>query len=185
MRECITKCFFVFLLIIFSNRAVSQSSGMLSFTLDPKMLAVGPYETSEYGELDLTIRLGCSKERFEIGLYTELFPAIGYYGFGLFSNYKFFLDSNPKTFHRWVVPIGGELGFIRRVHREANNLRSHRDKVLQFNFGFIGSVRYFIIKNMALELGVDYRYRSDLEKIYQDDFQLRANVFTGIVFTWP
>lgn len=164
---------------------MSQSSGLLSFSLDPKMLIEGPYATSEHGELDLTIRLGSSQKRSEVGLYTELFPAIGYYSFGLFSNYKILLESNPKKFHRWEVPVGGELGFIRRAHRDVSHRGLCAEEVLQFNFALNASVRYFFIKNMGVEIGINYRYRSDLAKIYQDYFQLRANIFTGIVFRWP
>jgi hypothetical protein len=204
MRGSVIKYFLLFLLVLFSTKMVSQSSVLLSFTVDPKMLLKGPYKTSLHGELDLTIRLACYHRRYEIGLYTELFPAIEYYSFGFFSNYKIPLESNPKKFHRWVVPIGGEIGFIKRNHREKPPSRArylspiakgarHRPpppppfkrEELEFSFAFNTSIRYFFSKNMGVELGVNYRYRSDLEKIYQDNFQMRYNIFTGIVFRWP
>ena len=154
---------------------MAQKQGLLSFAFDPKMAVHGPYETSEHGELDLTIRLACHATRREIGLYTELFPAIDYYSFGLFYNYKILLEKQPRKFHHWVVPFGVEAGFIKR---------EYKTDVLQFNFALNGSVRYFFIKNMGVEAGINYRYRSDLEKMYQDNFKMKMNSFVGVVFVW-
>lgn len=174
----ITKTYIrnVFLALLVSTSCWSQQHGLLSVSFDPKMAISGPYETSEHGEMDLTIRLACYQDTYELGLYTELFPAINYYSFGLFYNYKLLLESHPKKFHNWVLPIGVEAGFIKRNSKQEN---------LYFNFAFNGSVRYFLTKNFGLEVGVNYRYRSDLEAIYQDNFKIKANVFTGVVLVWP
>jgi len=121
---------------------ILQSYWLLSFTLDPKMLVEGPYESSEHGELDLTIRLACYHKNYEVGLYTALFPAIEYYSFGVFSNYKILLESNPKKFDRWVLPVGVEMGFIRRVRTNVFHHGSDKEEdVLQFTFGVNASVR--------------------------------------------
>ena len=159
-----------------SGRAYSQSAGLLSFTVDPKMLVQGPYTTSEHGALDLTIRLACAGKRYEVGLFAEIFSEIEYYSFGFFSNYKILLESKPKKFRRWVLPVGAEVGFIKR---------NSKIDVLKFNFALNGSLRYYFVKNVGLELGMNYRYRSDLEVLYHDNGQMRVNMFSGIVFRWP
>ena len=174
--ESIKKIFFVTLLICFSYTCLAQKHALLSFSFDPKMAIEGPYETSEHGEMDLTIRLACYSDKHEFGLYTEIFPAIDYYSFGLFYNYKILLEKKPKDFHHWVIPVGAEFGFIKR---------SSKQGALEFNFAFNSSLRYFFTKNIGAELGVNYRYRSDLEKMYQDNFKMKMNIFTGIVFVWP
>ncbi|MDG1805460.1 hypothetical protein, partial [Flavicella sp.] len=94
-----------------------------------------------------------------------------------FFKYKFLLEKNPKKFNRWVLPIGADVGFIKRN-------QEFEEKVLMFNFAIDGGVRFFMTKNIGLELGINYRYRSDLEEIYQDNFQMRYNVYSGLVFVW-
>jgi len=147
----------------------AQKQGMVSFSSDPKMAVEGPYKTSEHGEIDMILRAASYHLRYEIGVFTELFPAIEYYGFGLFFKYKFLFEKYPKKFNRWVLPIGVDLGFIKRNQEFV-------EKVLMFNFALDTSIRFFMTENIGLELGVNYRYRSDLEEIYQDNFQMRHNV---------
>ena len=179
MKKGVLKiCVLILVLSFFGiTNFYAQSQGMVSIVIDPKMAVEGPYKTSEHGELDITLRVACHHLKYEIGAFTELFPAIEYYGFGLFFKYKFLLEKNPKKFNRWVLPIGADVGFIKRN-------QEFEEKVLMFNFAIDGGVRFFITKNIGLELGINYRYRSDLEEIYQDNFQMRYNVYSGLVFVW-
>ena len=155
--------------------SLSQNKGLFSVMIDPKMLIVGPYETSEHGELDIIFKIAHHNPHHEIGLYSELFSAIGYYSFGMFYNYKFLIESEKKDFNRFVFPVGIELGFIKR-----------KDEVdlLEYSFALNGSIRYFLVKNWAIEVNYRWIKRSDLTELYDEGFLMKSNMYTGLVYVW-
>lgn len=165
-------CVFIFVWLSEKNFG-QQSTGMFSVVLDPKMAITGPYPTSKHGELDVTLRLGVHKRKYEVGLFSEIFYAIDYYSFGIFYNRKFIVSSDPKAnYDNWVVPIGVDFGVIKRnVKRET----------LHVNFSLNGSLRYYFHKNWGIEGGVNYNYRADLEEIYRDNKPMRMSGFLGVI----
>ena len=150
----------------------SQRGGVISLVIDPKMMMVGPYESSTSGELDFIFKIADNSKKQEIGMAFEVFSAMKYSSAGGYYNYKMSsLNLDGVQYY-----VGGELGFIGR----------EIDEELYFSpsFALNTGIRYFLNIDFAIEMSSSYRYRSDLVDVYQESVPMCFNGYMGIVYQW-
>ena len=167
-----TQIVSLFAFILFVNMYCSaQKNGFVSLVIDPKMLIMGPYETSEQGELDFIVKLSDHTKNSEIGIAYERFASIDYSSYGIFYNQK--IDFNIIKDTSYI--LGFESGFIRR---------QLEDHVLKMSFAFNAGVRYDINSSIGVEVSSNYRYRSDLVELYNESNPMMFSGYMGVYYNW-
>ncbi|MDG1806087.1 hypothetical protein [Flavicella sp.] len=165
---------FVLLLIVFKSYGQKESDFRVSLSADPKMIVVGPYETSESGEWDLLLRFAYRRKHFEYSVFYEGFKAISYSSAGINVNYLFFKKDAQSRFNRLEFGVGPGFGVIVRKELDV------RENFIELN----GEFRYFFNKNIGLMFLGNLKYRSDLVVRYNETEPWRFSNFWGVIYRW-
>ena len=176
MKKKITLVLSLCFLIFFKMIGYSQKDNdfRVSLSFDPKMIIVGPYETSEKGEWDLLLRFAHRRKHFEYTLFYEGFKSISYSSAGIGVNYLFLKKDAKSRFNRLEMGLGPGFGVIVRKELDV------RENYFEFN----GEFRYFFNKHLGLMFLGNFKYRNDLVARYDEDEPWRFSNFWGIIYRW-
>ncbi len=150
-RELILFAFFILLMLMLIPQCNAQA---ISIGLDPKMALQGPYENSK-PEIDFQIRFIDVYEFGEVGLFTEYFPTINYFNWGLFGNKRLYEYRNLELL------AGIEASVVVRGRGKAN--------AGYLSYGFNGDIRHYFGK-FGIGIQGNYKRRPELEKFVYSTF---------------
>ena len=151
LRNTIITLILLFGLMMLGGQCNAQT---ISIGLDPKMALQGPYEDSK-PEIDFQLRFIDVYDFGEVGLFTEYFPTINYFNWGLFTNKRIYQDRNIE------ILTGIEASIIIRGEGKAN--------AGYLSYGFNGDIRHYF-NHFGLGVQGNYKRRPELQKFVYSTF---------------
>lgn len=157
------------------STAVAQN-GIIQFSLDPTMLANGPYADSEHGELDFMIKgAKVFNEKNEIGVFVEQFSAMNYTSAGFLYNRKANIFPESSAMCESVETLFGfDAGAIKR--------KADGEEGTYLTAGLNAEFRFLLSDKFGFNLTSNYRYRGDLAKIYNDNSPFVFSGYVGVFY---
>ncbi|NIJ45246.1 hypothetical protein FHR24_001685 [Wenyingzhuangia heitensis] len=158
-----------------STAAVAQNA-VIQFSLDPTMLANGPYADSDHGELDFMIKGSkIFKENNEIGIFVEQFSAMNYTSAGFLYNRKVNIFPETSAMCESVETLFGiDAGAIKRDVEEEDGT--------YLTAGLNAEFRFLLSDKFGFNLTSNYRYRGDLANIYNDNSPFIFSGYVGVFY---
>ena len=153
----------------------AQNSYFIEAGFDPRMLTNGPYEGAP-SALDLLTKVGIHTERLDYYVYGEFFNATSFYSYGVGAMvpYRLFPKEALDRDTSLDVAFGLDIGLISRPEFESTT----------GSFGFNIETRFNIGKHFTLKYLANWRYRSDLESIYNETNNFKYGGYLTVVYNF-
>ena len=167
---------FLLFLMFISKNAQSQEGMFFETGLDPKMLALGPYEDSESGALDYILKVGYKTHNYELGVFAERFQATKFYTSGVFVAIPFIIwPPNKSSKTRLGAALGMDAGIIDRSALDSKT----------FTYALNAELRLILNKNMTVKYTANFRERSDLVRLYNEKNSFRFAGYVSFAYSLP
>lgn len=164
----------VVLLFSVMTTAIAQKKVIFQILIDPKMMIEGPYEESKNGKLDLVLKLGRSRESYEVGLFVNRFKALSYNSAGVYYNRKINIEKFLPVLDKFELSGGLDTGFIHRIINSEKNY--------SFTASLNAELKYFMKENFGVVLLSNYRYRGGLVEYYNTKNPMLFSGYFGVFY---
>ena len=163
------------LFFLLTLSAFGQNNPYIEIGFDPKMITNGPYEGAD-SALDMMVKVGIHGKRLDYNFYTEVFNATRYYsyGIGMMIPYRLYPPESQNRTTSLDFAFGFDVGLISRP--ELNSTTG--------SFGLNLETRFNIGKSFTLKYLANWRYRSDLVNVYNEQNNFKFGGYLSLVYNF-